>query len=201
MLGYQRWGCRPPLDSPVRSGNRAPYRRGMSCLLISRLRERRRCLRMKTRRSAAARLLVVEPDAAVRELLCAALSEEGYVTCGAATVEEALALVDHRAFDCILTDDTRVGTAQDPLCVARALRQRAQPTPVGVLTAWPLTPEAGDCRDLAFVLPKPCDLDHLYKQVAAALGATAAGAPRRTRALEPAARRERGRAPAASPSV
>jgi CheY-like chemotaxis protein len=131
---------------------------------------------METRLAASPHLLVVEPDAALRELLGEALSEEGVVTCCAATLEEALALVDQRAFDCIITDDTRGGTAQDPLCVARALRQRAQPTPVGVLTAWQVTPGAGDRRDLAFVLPKPFDLDQLLAQVAVALGAPQAPA-------------------------
>ena len=129
---------------------------------------------METRLAASPHLLVVEPDAALRTLLSEALSESGWSPCCAATVEEAL--VDQRAFDCIITDDPRGGTAQEPLCVARALRQQAQPTPVGVLTAWQVTPEAGDRRDLAIVLPKLFDLDQLLAQVAVALGAPQAPA-------------------------
>jgi DNA-binding response OmpR family regulator len=125
---------------------------------------------MEARLAASPHLLVVEPDAALRGLLGEALSEEGAVTCGAATLEEALALVDHRAFDLILTD-AGVGASPDSLCIARTLRHRAQPTPVGVLTAWNLTPEAGNRCDLAFVLPKPFELDQLLAQVAVALGA------------------------------
>lgn len=51
-----------------------------------------------------ARILVVEDEPLVRELICTQLTQDGSVPYGASTGEEALALIDREQFDLILLD-------------------------------------------------------------------------------------------------
>ena len=113
-------------------------------------------------------ILLVEDDDAIRETLVLLLQDEGYQTHEAATLTEAFSLIERSTFDLILTDlFTRDPNA--PFASAQALRDRADPTPVAVLSAWPAIATAPEAAEFAFVMSKPFDLDTLLTAVAAAL--------------------------------
>ena len=54
--------------------------------------------------SSAQRVLVVDDDNLHRMIICRAVAKAGYVPAGAASFEEAAALVQANAFDCITLD-------------------------------------------------------------------------------------------------
>jgi CheY-like chemotaxis protein len=115
--------------------------------------------------------LVVEDDANIREALRLLLEEEGYDVLEATSLDAALAIVENATVQLILTDSLAARTS-DKLTAAGLLRQRAFPTPVGVLTGWPVDQESVNNLDLAFVLGKPFDLDDLLARVANTLHLT-----------------------------
>lgn len=112
------------------------------------------------------KLLLVDDDADLRETLLMLMADEGYAVQEAAALERALALVDAQGFDLIVTDCFDAD-GRDPLAGLAALRERAAPTPVGIMTAWPLLPEEVRAAGFAFLVGKPFDLDQLMLEVAA----------------------------------
>lgn len=119
------------------------------------------------------RLLIVEDDPDMRETLAMALGEEDYDVELASTLESALSLVDRYTFELILTD-LFATNAQDPLDTATPLVRAASPTPVGVMTGWPVTDEQIARYGFRFYIPKPFDLDDLLARVGAQLRQTLA---------------------------
>lgn len=114
----------------------------------------------------APRLLIAEDDAELRETLQLVLSDEGYQVTTASSLAEALALTNEQAFDFVLTDLFRV-SSDPPLQSALPLLKEAAPTPVGILTAWPLSEEEALQAGFAFLIEKPFDLDELMSTLAA----------------------------------
>jgi len=84
--------------------------------------------------TAEARILVVEDDAAARDLLVEALSKEGYAVEAVAGGAEAIARGREQAFDLVLTD-IRMGQVGG-LEVLRAFQERSPGTPIVLLTAF-----------------------------------------------------------------
>ncbi|NOT43587.1 MAG: response regulator [Acidobacteria bacterium] len=76
----------------------------------------------------AIRLLVVEDDDGVRELLESMLEHHGFAVATAASAEDALAFEPHRDFDLLLTDVVLPGRSGPEL--ARDLRTRAPDLPI-----------------------------------------------------------------------
>jgi CheY-like chemotaxis protein/ketosteroid isomerase-like protein len=113
-------------------------------------------------------LLVVEDDLDIRDALAQLLSDEGYAVTAVASQAEGLALIDAQTFALILTDLFE-HTTRPPLASATLLRERAYPTPVGVLTGWRVTPEEIQAAGLAFVVTKPFDLDALLTTISVVL--------------------------------
>ncbi len=113
-------------------------------------------------------VLLVEDDPDIRETLMILLHDEGYQTQEASTPEQAFALLDTAAFDLIMTD-LLTHDQKHPLTFAVSLRERVAPTPVAILTAWPVAAQSPDVADFAFVMTKPFDLDKLLTAIAAAL--------------------------------
>lgn len=113
-------------------------------------------------------ILLIEDDQAIRESLVYLLQDEGYQTQEASTLEGALDLIDRFTFDLILTDLLDHDPSQ-PLASAVKLRDRAAPTPVAILSAWPTITTSPEAAEFAFVMSKPFDLDVLLTAVAAAL--------------------------------
>src|SRR5262249_3963345 len=97
---------------------------------------------MATIPTARTPILVVEDDGDIREALRDLLTDEGYGVTLATSPDEAIALCDRQAFACILMDLFRhLAHVQDPMASARALLTSVAPTPVLLVTAWPLDPE------------------------------------------------------------
>ncbi len=118
--------------------------------------------------AAPPRVLVIDDDPDIRDALRLLLEDAGYAVAVAASRADAFAQIDTAAFQCILTDAfTR--TPAGALDSIRPLVERAQPTPVGLLTGWRLPQEDIERVGVAFVATKPFDLDHLLASVAAAI--------------------------------
>ena len=113
------------------------------------------------------RILLVEEDRAVGDLLHYFLEGEGYSLVLASSLEEADALCAQR-YQLILMDLFRP-SIQSLFSAAQHLKQRYQPTPVGLLSSWEIPPEAARQVQLAFVLLKPFDLDRLLSAVTVAV--------------------------------
>lgn len=79
-----------------------------------------------------ARILVVEDEPLIRELICTQLTQEGSIPRGASTGEEALALIDRERFDLILLDMRLPGMSGIEAC--RQIRARSD-IPVVFVTA------------------------------------------------------------------
>jgi CheY-like chemotaxis protein len=106
----------------------------------------------------APHLLVLEDDADSLEMLSMLLETCGFDVVATDGAQEAKEQLRHRAFELVIADFI-VG-APDPVESWRTideLVQLASPAPVGLLTAWPITPEQLDEHGLAFALAKPCD--------------------------------------------
>jgi CheY-like chemotaxis protein len=81
-----------------------------------------------------AKVLVVDDEEAVRELLCEILEDAGCETAQAASGREALALFDAGRFDAVFTDIGMPGMSGWEL--ARAVRERDADIPLAVITGW-----------------------------------------------------------------
>jgi len=115
--------------------------------------------------SRPARVLIVEDDPDMRDTLLFVLSEEGYQVRSAASLTEALDLLDQLTFELVLTDLFDSG-GEDPLRTVEELHTRAQPTPVAVMTGWNMDARAVEEAGYAFLLAKPYDLGFLITRVA-----------------------------------
>lgn len=115
--------------------------------------------------SRPARVLIVEDDPDMRDTLLFVLSEEGYQVRSAASLTEALDLLDQLTFELVLTDLFDSG-GEDPLRTVEELHMRAQPTPVAVMTGWNMDARAVEEAGYAFLLAKPYDLGFLITRVA-----------------------------------
>jgi ketosteroid isomerase-like protein len=124
------------------------------------------------------RLLLVEHDTAVRDLLQVFLTREGYAVALASTPPEALGLLEEQTFHLILTDLFKT-IEQDPFHAVELLRDRAHPIPVGLITGWKVEEEEVKQRGFACLMYKPFDLDDLLTKVAACLNSPFS--PERTR--------------------
>jgi DNA-binding response OmpR family regulator len=113
-------------------------------------------------------LLLVEDDLNIQELMEQLLCEEGYDVVVAVSLDEAFQLVSKHTFDLIMTD-AFPERGQNPLSSVEGLRLLAHPTPVGIMTAWPLSDEKAYLQGFACLIKKPFDLDDFLTTVAACL--------------------------------
>ncbi len=125
---------------------------------------------MMTRSPYLARLLVVEHDAGIQELLTAFLTSEGYSVCLANSPDEARALLREQSFNLVLTDLFST-SSRDRFRAALQLRACAYPIPVGVITGWNVEEAELAQHDFAFFLPKPFDVEDLVDSIAACVAA------------------------------
>jgi CheY-like chemotaxis protein len=124
----------------------------------------------------ARRILIVEEDHALNAMLAGLLREEGYQADAAFTLEQALRMVEDQLYDLVLTDHLvstppRHGSSAD-LSLVHQLRHACHPTPVGVLSAWPLDQQAVERAGFAFALQKPFDIDTILRLIADFLNPT-----------------------------
>lgn len=114
------------------------------------------------------RILIAEQDQSVAEFLFAFLKDEGYALSLASSPQIALERMDEQTFHLVITD-LFVENPRHPFHQVRRLLQHALPTPVGLMTGWPIPPEATRSQGFAFLLPKPFDLDQMLAEIAACL--------------------------------
>jgi len=119
-------------------------------------------------RPAAPRILIVEPDTEIRDLLKTALALEGCEVQSTPSLKDAQALLRQQLFRLVLSDSF-ARSQQEALAYLAALRQEVAPVPVGILTGWALTPSEVEEQGFAFLLRKPFDLNELLGRVAEAL--------------------------------
>src|SRR5690348_8601495 len=105
-------------------------------------------------------ILVVEDDEDMRETMQMALEEDGYAVTAAASLQQALDLIETRAFHLIISD-LFAKTSANALETAAPLVARAYPTAVGVVSGWRISQEEVERAGIRFCLPKPFELDNL----------------------------------------
>lgn len=116
--------------------------------------------------SGAARILVIEPDGELRELLGVALQEEGYQVQSVTSLQQALSVVDEQSFRLILAD-VYVGRSPHSFTEAHLLRRHVSPTPLAILTTQKIEPTDAAQQGFCFLMRMPFDLDELALLVAA----------------------------------
>lgn len=116
-----------------------------------------------------ARVLVVEDDDGLRELICAEVAEAGHQVVAASSVEDTLGVLDGGPIDLVITDIRLPGA--DGIRLLELTRALASPPAVIVITAFGTVPQAiATIRQGAHdFLTKPLDLEQLHLAVERAL--------------------------------
>jgi DNA-binding NtrC family response regulator len=123
-------------------------------------------------RATGSRLLLVEDDQAIQEVMQLILVEEGYQVEIAERPEVAAELLRHSRYDLVLTD-LFGGNPATGLAAVRPVLEAASPTPVGVCTGFALSSAVASAAGFAFMVPKPFELDTLLEEIAEALAEAA----------------------------
>jgi DNA-binding response OmpR family regulator len=116
----------------------------------------------------AGRVLVIEDDGAVLEAFCEALRHAGFDADGAATMNDALALLATRRYVAMVTD---LGLPDVPSIDTLAALRGAAPHSAIIVCSAMLTDELQDLAGIfgaAALLEKPVALDQLVETVARA---------------------------------
>lgn len=129
-------------------------------------------------------LLLIEDHADTREILGLVLEGHGIRLSTARTTDEAIGRLEVEAFDLVLTDFRvdEVAHAEQWQRLAEVHRL-ARPSPVGMLTAFPMRAEEALDRGFAFVMAKPCATTELVDQIARTLALPPLSAARETTTL------------------
>lgn len=111
------------------------------------------------------RLLVIEDERKMAELLKRGLEEEGYVVTLAADGPTGLGYAESASFDALILDVMLPGL--DGFQVARRLRERGNPTPILMLTARDAAPDVVEGLDLGAddYLTKPFSFEVLLARI------------------------------------
>jgi CheY-like chemotaxis protein len=115
-------------------------------------------------------LLIVEDDEDSREMLAMLLEAYGFRVAVAARNKLARAEIERTGFDLVIAD--LMVDSMDPAVSWRNLDELvalARPSPIGLLTSWPVRPEQVREHALAFAVAKPCTSETLLSLVGGAL--------------------------------
>jgi signal transduction histidine kinase/DNA-binding response OmpR family regulator len=120
----------------------------------------------------SARLLVIEDEPPVREVVCDMLEAGGYAVVAAGGGAEGVALCQAEPVDLVLTDVSM--PEMSGWDVAARLSEQFPGLPVGFLTGWGdrLDPDELTRHGVRFVLAKPIEARRLVRQVAETLEST-----------------------------
>ena len=119
---------------------------------------------MSTSASERPRILIVEHDPQIRELLATLLQLEGYAVGAVATLEQAYESVEQDLYALVLTD-LFAPPSQPRVNAVQHLARRCFPIPVGLLTGWQVDQVEVARSGCAFLVPKPFDLDVLLQHI------------------------------------
>jgi signal transduction histidine kinase/CheY-like chemotaxis protein len=116
-----------------------------------------------------ARVLVIDDEPAVREVVRDLLTAQGYIVIVAGDGAEGLARCEAEPVDLVLTDISMPGMSGWE--VAAACQERFPKLPVGLITGWgdQLDPEQLPRHRIRFVLAKPFVASHVLREIASAL--------------------------------
>jgi signal transduction histidine kinase/AmiR/NasT family two-component response regulator len=111
--------------------------------------------------SARARILVVDDEPHVRELLCEMVQSEGCEAVAASNGTEALKLFDNEKFDAVFTDVGMPGMSGWEL--SRLLRGRSAHLPLAVITGWGDVVGTGEqeAAQIDWVVTKPFSMNRV----------------------------------------
>jgi DNA-binding response OmpR family regulator len=131
----------------------------------------------RDREVAAARVLVVEDEAHVRDGLVTLLAQHGHVALAAADGREGLTVVQREPVDVVFVDLS--GPAPSALDLARAVKRIRPGTPVILVTAWPGQLDAAALRESGVdrVIEKPLRAQTALAALDIALGVRRAATP------------------------
>lgn len=127
--------------------------------------------------SASCRILVVDDDAYIREVLCEILASLGHRVEAVESGQQALERFSPQAFDLVITD---LGMELSGREVARGVKARSSCTPVILVTGWAADLDTAELRQAGvdFLLPKLFQVNEVREVVAKAceirIGATSA---------------------------
>jgi DNA-binding NtrC family response regulator len=107
------------------------------------------------------RILVIDGDDQVREVLAEALAAEGALVSTSGSAAAALAALTPAAVDAVVSDADPPGASGEALYAALCARDPALATRTLFLARDPHTPAIRLLRTLTVVLPKPLALDEL----------------------------------------
>jgi DNA-binding NtrC family response regulator len=121
-------------------------------------------------RARAARVLLVEDDIDVREVLQVLFRDDGHLVTSCETADRAMAALQHEPFDVVITDLELAGASGWD--VARAVKRWRPGTPVALMTGWSDVIDTARPEDgVDFVIGKPFRRRDIRAVVAAALDA------------------------------
>ena len=117
----------------------------------------------------SARILVVEDESPVREMLVDVLAGQGHDVVARADGASALARLDDPAFDLALVDLSMPGMSGWD--VAKALRAAQPQLPIALVTGWGDQIDFGEARDrgIDYLIAKPFNVDDMNRLVASVL--------------------------------
>jgi DNA-binding response OmpR family regulator len=113
----------------------------------------------------SARLLIVEEEPEIRQLLLALLTQEHYTCAAAASIEESLALLEEQSFDLVLAE-LCAASPRELFRAATRLQFLAEPTPVAIMTSWHVSQEEALSRGFVGLFHKPFDVEALLEWLA-----------------------------------
>ncbi len=121
--------------------------------------------RLSGERKFSKKVLIVDDEEGVREIVGEMIADLGYATYGAASAEAALSFIARHSVDLVISDVKMSGI--DGLTLVRHLRKRFPELPVALMTAYPnddvrrmLQDKLVDC-----LLPKPFLMSDLQGMV------------------------------------
>jgi CheY-like chemotaxis protein len=123
-----------------------------------------------TTMSRAGRVLVVEDEDEVREILTNVLRSDGHAVVACQDGDHALAALEGDGFDLVITDLGMPGLSGWD--VARAVKELRPGTPVAMVTGWSeqIDPALAGSEGIDYLIAKPFRRQEIRVMVASALG-------------------------------